>query len=106
VFITQSQGVIHDQSREFLGTSDVAIIKARRRLAEGARAVEEGRDPVGIVKTEADNDFRDLIVTTEVLPQSTDLDAYCEAIQRDGTLYRLEPPSTRATSSGLPGGSR
>ena len=45
VFITQSQGVVHDQSREFLGSSDVAIIKARRQLAAAAREVAEGRDP-------------------------------------------------------------
>jgi phthalate 4,5-dioxygenase oxygenase subunit len=96
VFITQSQGVVHDQSSEFLGSSDVAIIKARRQLAEAARAVEEGRDPVGIVKAEADNDFRDMIVVTEVVPQGTDLDAYCAAIERDGTLYRIEPLEARA----------
>ena len=94
VFITQSQGVIHDQSAEFLGTSDVAIIKARRQLATAARAVEEGRDPVGVVRTEADNDFRYLIVVTEVVPHDTDLDTYCAAIERDGTLYRIEPAIT------------
>jgi hypothetical protein len=91
VFITQSQGVIHDQSSEFLGSSDVAIIKARRQLAEAARAVEEGQDPVGIVKGKADNDFRDMIVITEVVPQGTDLDVYCAAIERDGTLYSIAP---------------
>jgi phthalate 4,5-dioxygenase oxygenase subunit len=96
VFITQSQGVIHDQSREFLGSSDIAIIKARRQLAEAVRAVEAGRDPAGVVRAEADNDFRDVIVTTETVPQGTDLDAYCTAIERAGTLYRLAPIEGRA----------
>jgi phthalate 4,5-dioxygenase oxygenase subunit len=91
VFITQSQGAIHDQSSEFLGTSDVAIIKARRQLADAVRSIEEGHDPAGVVRTEADNDFRDIIVTTEVVPQDTDLDAYCAAIERDATLYRIAP---------------
>jgi hypothetical protein len=96
VFITQSQGVIHDQSSEFLGTSDIAIIKARRRLAEAVQAVEEGRDPAGIVRADADNDFRDMIVVTEIVPHGTDLEVYCAAIERDGTLYRIEPREAHA----------
>jgi phenylpropionate dioxygenase-like ring-hydroxylating dioxygenase large terminal subunit len=96
VFITQSQGPIHDQSSEILGTSDVAIIKARRQLAEAARAVEEGRDPVGLVKTQADNDFRDMIVITDVIPHGTDIDAYCASIERDGTLYSVPPLAAHA----------
>jgi phthalate 4,5-dioxygenase oxygenase subunit len=95
VFITQSQGVIHDQSAEFLGSSDVAIIKARRQLAAAVLAIEEGRDPAGIVRAEADNDFRDMIVITEVIPQGTELDAFCAAIERDGSLYSLAPAEGR-----------
>jgi hypothetical protein len=37
-----------------------------------------------------------MIVVTEVVPQGTDLDAYCAAIERDGTLYRIEPLEARA----------
>jgi hypothetical protein len=28
-----------------------------------------------------------VIVVTEVVPHNTDLDAYCAAIERDGSLY-------------------
>lgn len=43
----ESMGPIVDRSREHLGTSDVAIIAARRLLLEACQDVEEGRDPVG-----------------------------------------------------------
>jgi phthalate 4,5-dioxygenase len=92
VFITQSQGTIHDQSNEALGTSDVAIIKARRQLAQAAIDVAEGRDPAGVLREPAANDWRDLIVITETIPQTTDLGAFCEEVARTGELYRLEEP--------------
>jgi phthalate 4,5-dioxygenase oxygenase subunit len=93
VFITQSQGVIHDQSHEALGSSDIAITKARRQLAQAAIDVAEGRDPIGVLRDPADNDFRDMIVVTQTIPQSTDLDALCNDIARDGSLYRLDVPA-------------
>jgi phthalate 4,5-dioxygenase len=96
IFITQSQGVIHDQSHEALGTSDVAIIKARKQLAAAVDDVAAGRDPAGVIRTEAENDWRDLIVITQTIPQQTDLAEFCDAIARDGTLYDLEREAVRA----------
>jgi phthalate 4,5-dioxygenase oxygenase subunit len=43
----ESMGPIVDRSKEHLGTSDVAIIAARRLLLAACQDVEEGRDPVG-----------------------------------------------------------
>jgi len=43
--MTESPGPIVDRSLEHLGTSDTAIIKMRRLLMDGARALEEGRPP-------------------------------------------------------------
>jgi phenylpropionate dioxygenase-like ring-hydroxylating dioxygenase large terminal subunit len=92
VFITQSQGVIHDQSGEALGSSDIAITKARRLLAEAAVAVAEGRDPLGVVREPVANDWNDMIVVTQTIPNETDLTAFCDAIAAEGTLYRLAEP--------------
>ncbi|HEY0584230.1 MAG TPA: (2Fe-2S)-binding protein, partial [Chloroflexota bacterium] len=39
--ITESMGPICDRSRERLGTSDVMVIRVRRRLAEAARALAD-----------------------------------------------------------------
>jgi hypothetical protein len=43
----ESMGPIADRSHEHLGTSDVAIIAARRLLLEASHDVAEGRDPLG-----------------------------------------------------------
>jgi phthalate 4,5-dioxygenase oxygenase subunit len=95
IFITQSQGVIHDQSHEALGTSDVAIIKARKQLATAVNDVAAGRDPAGVIRTEAENDWRDLIVITQTIPQTTDLAEFCATIAHDGTLYNVEQEAVR-----------
>jgi 5,5'-dehydrodivanillate O-demethylase len=52
----ESQGRIADRSRETLGTSDRGIVMFRRNLEESIRAVQEGRDPVGVVRDRTRND--------------------------------------------------
>jgi phenylpropionate dioxygenase-like ring-hydroxylating dioxygenase large terminal subunit len=47
--ITESMGAIYDRTRERLGTSDVMVIRVRRRLIEAVRAfAERGLTPPGI----------------------------------------------------------
>jgi len=47
--ITESMGRIYDRGRERLGTSDVMVIRVRRRLMEAARALDErGVTPPGV----------------------------------------------------------
>jgi 5,5'-dehydrodivanillate O-demethylase len=46
----ESQGEIHDRTRETLGTSDSGIVQYRRLLTEQITAVEAGRDPLGIIR--------------------------------------------------------
>ena len=43
--MTDSMGVIVDRSQEHLGTTDMAIIRMRRRLVQGASELEEGIEP-------------------------------------------------------------
>jgi hypothetical protein len=43
--IQESMGPVVDRTRERLGTSDTAIIAARRLLLQEIRALEEGREP-------------------------------------------------------------
>jgi phthalate 4,5-dioxygenase len=51
--ITESMGTIYDRSKERLGTSDVMVIRVRRRLLEAARALEErGLTPPGVDRPE------------------------------------------------------
>jgi 5,5'-dehydrodivanillate O-demethylase len=51
----ESQGEIADRSREYLGTSDEGIVMLRRMILDAIKAVQEGRDPIGIIRDPAKN---------------------------------------------------
>jgi phthalate 4,5-dioxygenase len=53
--MTESMGGIVDRSQEHLGTTDVAVIAARRRLIKMARDLEEGIEPVEALRPEIYN---------------------------------------------------
>ncbi|MDE3077346.1 MAG: hypothetical protein KGJ86_18165, partial [Chloroflexota bacterium] len=46
--VQESMGPIVDRSNEHLGSSDSALIRARRLWLDAARAVESGRLPLGV----------------------------------------------------------
>jgi phthalate 4,5-dioxygenase len=46
--VTETMGAIYDRSREHLGTTDQFIIRARRRMIQAARALEQGVVPIGV----------------------------------------------------------
>jgi 5,5'-dehydrodivanillate O-demethylase len=51
----ESQGPIFDRSTEHLGVSDEGVIQLRRMFKESIEAVQQGRDPVGVVRDPAKN---------------------------------------------------
>jgi 5,5'-dehydrodivanillate O-demethylase len=52
----EAQGVIHDRTKEFLGTSDRGVVMWRKVAFDSIAAVKEGRDPHGIVRDPGRND--------------------------------------------------
>jgi 5,5'-dehydrodivanillate O-demethylase len=52
----ESQGYIHDRSKEFLGTSDKGVVLWRKVAFSSIEAVKAGRDPHGIVREAPGND--------------------------------------------------
>ena len=46
----ESQGLIFDRTREHLGTTDEGIVQFRRLVWDSIKAVEEGRDPIGVLR--------------------------------------------------------
>lgn len=52
----ESQGYIHDRSREFLATSDRGVVMWRKMAFDSIAAVKEGRDPHGIMRDAGTND--------------------------------------------------
>jgi phthalate 4,5-dioxygenase oxygenase subunit len=66
IAVEESMGAIFDRSKEHLGTSDVAVIRMRRLLIEGARALEAtGELPVGVAHPV---DYRRLRAEEGMLP--------------------------------------
>jgi 5,5'-dehydrodivanillate O-demethylase len=52
----ESQGLVADRSREYLGTSDEGIVVLRKILRDSIKAVAEGRDPFGVIRDPGQND--------------------------------------------------
>ena len=52
----ESQGPIHDRSKEILGTSDRGVVMWRKVAFDSIAAVKAGRDPHGIVRDTGKND--------------------------------------------------
>ena len=99
LFVTESQGPIHNHRNEHLVTSDIAIARARRLLLQGIDDVAAGRDPRGVVRAEADNDWSDLLALTENLAPGETGPQLCERLRGE---HIWDPE--RAVSAGPAGG--
>ena len=98
LFITESQGPIMDRNAENLVASDLAIVRSRRLLIEAVEAVLAGRDPLGVERDAARNDYRDLLVLTETIDAKANVDDYLKLMEaRD--IYRLDPERMRKFAS-------
>jgi 5,5'-dehydrodivanillate O-demethylase len=51
----ETQGPIYDRTQEHLGATDRGIILFRKLLAEQIRVVEQGGDPIALVRDPAKN---------------------------------------------------
>jgi phthalate 4,5-dioxygenase oxygenase subunit len=71
-FATETPGPIHDRTREHLGTTDVCIVAARRRLLEAIEDVQAGREPIHVVRDPAENDMSHIVVVSEVVGPDVD----------------------------------
>ena len=90
LFVTESQGSIHDRSKEHLATSDIAIVRARRQLIDAVTDVQAGRDPRGVVRNPAENEFSDLIVLAEEVDNAVGSNEHCEKLAKE-KIYQLNP---------------
>jgi phthalate 4,5-dioxygenase oxygenase subunit len=82
-FATETPGPIHDRTREHLGTTDVCIVAARRRLLEAIQDVQEGKDPIHVIRDPANNDMSHIVVVSEVVgPEVDHHDVWKMRVQR------------------------
>jgi phthalate 4,5-dioxygenase oxygenase subunit len=72
----ETQGPIQNRTREHIATTDKAIVAARKLLLKGIKDVQEGRDPLHVIRSASTNRFSHLFVRHEVLPSSTDWKTY------------------------------
>jgi hypothetical protein len=69
---TEGAGPVQDRSREHLVSSDKAILTARKLMLKAMSDVQEGRDPPHVVRDPRRNRFPQLVVLSEVIPQTLD----------------------------------
>ena len=86
--VQESMGYIADRSLERLGTTDRAIITARRLLLQAVEAVEQGVEPPGVAPT-----YYKLRAIERVLPSNAHWLA-----EMKSDMYQL-PPSTDAINA-------
>ena len=68
----ETQGKVTDRTQEHLATGDEGVIVLRRLLREQIERVQQGLDPLGIIRDPAKNTIIDLGVINErigVLPR-------------------------------------
>jgi 5,5'-dehydrodivanillate O-demethylase len=61
----ETQGALTDRAREHLGVGDEGIIELRKLLREQIECVQQGRDPIGIIRDPPQNELIDLGVINE-----------------------------------------
>jgi hypothetical protein len=76
--MTESMGGIVDRSAEHLGTTDAAVIAARRRLLKMARDLQDGIEPIAALKPEIYN-VRAVDQVSSEADFSRFMDLYAEA---------------------------
>ena len=100
-FATESQGLIHDRSREHLGTTDTCIVAARRQLLAGIAAIEAGCDPIHVIRDPARNDMSHIAVVSRVIPPGADHRSVWKAgVGEAGGAVPEEPPKSEGRALG------
>jgi len=72
----ESAGAIQERSQEHLGTTDKAIIGARRLILKAIQEVQAGREPPHVIRDPKENRFPHLVVLAEVIAGSEDWRRY------------------------------
>lgn len=79
-FATESQGAIQDRTKEHLGKNDLAIAAARRLMLRAIADVQAGKDPQGVVRTAAQNEFKDMMSFDALVESGSDFSAVVQAV--------------------------
>lgn len=81
LFATESQGPIQDRTQEHPVSSDKPIVAARKLLLKAVRDVQEGREPLHVIRDPKCNRFPHLVVLSQVVPSSADWREYAKKVE-------------------------
>jgi phenylpropionate dioxygenase-like ring-hydroxylating dioxygenase large terminal subunit len=81
--VIETMGPIQDRTEEHLGTTDLAIIAQRRQIFEAIEEIEQGNDPVHVIRDPKDNDYSDLVVLTDIVDADTDIKAHARGLAEE-----------------------
>ena len=81
--VIETMGSIQDRTEEHLGSTDIAIIAQRRLLFEAIEAIEQGNDPLHVLRDEKDNDYSDLVVHTDIVDKDKDIKERCRELAEE-----------------------
>ena len=87
--VQESMGAVADRTLERLGTTDRAIINARRTLLKAVKTVQDGGEPPGVAPT-----YYKLRSIEKVLPKGV---IWFDALKPE--LFQLEEPKATVTSA-------
>ncbi len=90
LFAVETPGPIHDRTREHLGASDVAIVATRRQMLNAIRGVQEGRDPPGVIRSDNENVFNDLLILAQMIDKGVDPRQHCASIVQTRDYHALK----------------
>ena len=71
-FAVEGPGPIQDREQEHTGTTDKAIVLARLQLLKGIHDVQEGRDPLHVIRSAAANRLGHVGAVDVVVPNEED----------------------------------
>jgi phthalate 4,5-dioxygenase oxygenase subunit len=85
-FAIETQGAIQDRTKEMLGSSDVVIAMARRRIFDAIKEMEAGKPAPGQIRDPKEGIFPDFICAADYIADDEDGPSYCKKALSSGEL--------------------
>jgi phenylpropionate dioxygenase-like ring-hydroxylating dioxygenase large terminal subunit len=80
---TASQGAVQDRSEERLVSSDKALVAARKLMEKAIRDVQEGKDPLHVIRRASENRFPHFMVISDMIPSDSDWRKYAKNLEAE-----------------------
>jgi phenylpropionate dioxygenase-like ring-hydroxylating dioxygenase large terminal subunit len=80
-FATASQGAVQSRNDERLVSSDKAIVTARKLMEKAIRDVQEGKDPLHVIRSANENRHPHFAVISDMIPAGADWREYTKNLE-------------------------